>query len=95
MDTYMYVSFVRLPTSGGREPTKKLFDKSSVFDRVDRLNISFGNVPENLLFEKSASVISWRFPRPVGRAPLNLLLPAERTSSRVKFPREDGMDPEN
>jgi hypothetical protein len=55
---YRFASFVRLPTSDGREPTKKLSDKSSIYDKDDRLKISLGKGPVNLLSLKLATVIS-------------------------------------
>ncbi|CAN6371925.1 unnamed protein product [Urochloa humidicola] len=50
LDMYKLASFVRAPTSDGREPTKSLPDKSKMYDRDDRLKICIGNGPLNLLF---------------------------------------------
>ena len=70
---YKYASFVRLPTSGGRGPMKLLYAKSRANDRDDMFKVTVGNRPVNLLLLNVATVKSWRLPRLVGRAPLNML----------------------
>jgi len=53
---YKYVSVVSLPTSDGRELLKLFPDKSSMYDKDDRLKISPGNGPESALLENVATV---------------------------------------
>ena len=67
---------MRKPTSGGRGPTKLLFEKSRAYDKDDKLKISLGNGPVNLLLSKVAIVSSCSLPRLVGSGPSNLFSPA-------------------
>jgi len=70
---YKYASFVRLPTSGGRGPTKLLYAKFRRTDRDDKLKRCIGSGPVNLLLLNVAIVMSWRLPRLVGIWPSNML----------------------
>jgi len=84
-----------LPTSDGRGPENELYAKFRLEDR-EGSKTSLGIEPFNRWFsDRSRRYKFLSLPRLGGTGPSKLLLYAIIMFSRVRFPSDDGMSPDN